>query len=113
MLESGPERIELKTALFARLDAIAPPSVILASSSSGLTMTAMQADCRHPERCVIGHPFNPPYLVPLVEVVGGKRTSEEAIVQFEELPPADVIVLGLYRDGTLPIEPRPMRPPIV
>lgn len=77
--ESGPERIELKTALFARLDAATAPRAILASSSSGLTMTAIQAECRHPERCVIGHPFNPPYLVPLVEVVGGRRTADEAI----------------------------------
>lgn len=79
--ENGPERIELKAALFARLDAITRPNVILASSSSGLTMTAIQADCRHPERCVIGHPFNPPYLVPLVEVVGGQRTSEETMTR--------------------------------
>ena len=82
--ENGPERIELKAALFARLDALAPPGVILASSSSGLAMTAIQADCRHPERCVIGHPFNPPYLVPLVEVVGGKRTSEESMTRAME-----------------------------
>lgn len=77
--ESGPERIELKVPLFARLDAATAPHVILAASSSGLTMTAIQEECRHPERCAIGHPFNPPYLVPLVEVVGGRRTSEEAI----------------------------------
>ncbi len=82
--ENGPERVELKTALFARMDAIAPAGVILASSSSGLTMTAVQADCRHPQRCVIGHPFNPPYLVPLVEVVGGKRTSEETMTRAME-----------------------------
>jgi carnitine 3-dehydrogenase len=75
--ESGPERVDLKTSLFAELDALVPPEVILASSSSGLMMSSIQSRCRHPERCVIGHPFNPPYLVPLVEVVGGARTSPE------------------------------------
>jgi carnitine 3-dehydrogenase len=73
--ESGPERDDLKTKLFAQMDAIVPPNVILASSSSGLMMTSIQSGCMHPERCVIGHPFNPPYLVPLVEVVGGVRTA--------------------------------------
>jgi hypothetical protein len=54
--------------------------VIVASSSSGLTMSEIQSDCRlHPERCVIGHPFNPPHLIPLVEIVGGAKTSEETI----------------------------------
>ena len=83
--ESGPERIELKSALFIRLDAAVPAGVLIASSSSGLTMTAIQAGCRHPERCVIGHPFNPPYLVPLVEVVGGQRTSEESLTRAMEI----------------------------
>jgi carnitine 3-dehydrogenase len=77
--ESGPERDDLKRELFARLDGVLPPDVILASSSSGLKMSSIQSRCRHPERCVIGHPFNPPYLVPLVEVVGGARTSPEAL----------------------------------
>ena len=57
-----------------------PPDVIIASSSSGLTMSEIQSACRlHPERCVIGHPFNPPHLVPLVEIVGGTLTSEATI----------------------------------
>jgi 3-hydroxyacyl-CoA dehydrogenase len=57
-----------------------PADVIIASSSSGLTMSEIQSDCPvHPERCVIGHPFNPPHLVPLVEVVGGTKTSEATI----------------------------------
>lgn len=77
--ESGPEREELKRDVFATLDAILPPQVILASSSSGLMMSAIQSRCRHPERCVIGHPFNPPYLVPLVEVVGGAKTSPRSL----------------------------------
>ncbi|MDI1334915.1 MAG: 3-hydroxyacyl-CoA dehydrogenase NAD-binding domain-containing protein [Lacunisphaera sp.] len=73
--ENGPEREELKVKLFAELDRLVPPDVILASSSSGLKMSAIQAGCRHPERCVIGHPFNPPHLIPLVEVVGGRSTA--------------------------------------
>ena len=72
--ESAPEREELKRALLARLDAVLDPAIVIASSSSGLLMSRMQIDCRHPERCVIGHPFNPPHLVPLVEVVGGEKT---------------------------------------
>jgi carnitine 3-dehydrogenase len=77
--ESAPEREELKRALLARLDAVLDPEIVIASSSSGLLMSRLQSDCRHPERCVIGHPFNPPHLVPLVEVVGGEKTGPEAI----------------------------------
>jgi len=77
--ESAPEREELKRALLARLDAVLDPEIVIASSSSGLLMSRLQNDCRHPERCVIGHPFNPPHLVPLVEVVGGEKTGSAAI----------------------------------
>jgi len=77
--ESAPEREELKRALLARLDAVLDPEIVIASSSSGLLMSRVQIDCRHPERCVVGHPFNPPHLVPLVEVVGGEKTGPEAI----------------------------------
>ena len=77
--ESAPEREELKRAVLARLDAILDPAIVIASSSSGLLMSRMQTECRHPERCVIGHPFNPPHLVPLVEVVGGEKTGSAAI----------------------------------
>ena len=77
--ESAPEQEELKRALLARLDAALDPTIVIASSSSGLLMSRVQTDCRHPERCVIGHPFNPPHLVPLVEVVGGEKTGPEAI----------------------------------
>jgi 3-hydroxyacyl-CoA dehydrogenase, NAD binding domain len=73
--ENAPEREALKRQLLRRIEAVLPASVIIASSSSGLLMTDLQADCRHPERCVIGHPFNRPHLVPLVEVVAGARTS--------------------------------------
>ncbi len=73
--ESAPEREELKRRLLAETDAAARPDVLIASSSSGLMPTAIQADCRHPERVLIGHPFNPVYLLPLCEVVGGQKTS--------------------------------------
>jgi 3-hydroxyacyl-CoA dehydrogenase len=83
--ENGPERIEFKRKLYAQLDELLPADVIIASSSSGLTMSEIQSACRsHPERCVIGHPFNPPHLVPLVEIVGGARTSEETIQRAAE-----------------------------
>jgi 3-hydroxyacyl-CoA dehydrogenase len=78
--ENGPERIDFKKKLYRELDEMLPPDVIIASSSSGLTMSEIQSACRlHPERCVIGHPFNPPHLVPLVEIVGGTLTSEATI----------------------------------
>jgi 3-hydroxyacyl-CoA dehydrogenase len=78
--ENGPEKIDFKRTLYKQLDELLPADVIIASSSSGLTMSEIQAACeRHPERCVIGHPFNPPHLVPLVEIVGGAKTSEDTI----------------------------------
>lgn len=77
--ENGPEREDLKRALFAELDQALPPDAIIASSSSGLLMSRLQEVCRHPGRCVIGHPFNPPHLIPLVEVVGGAQTSPATI----------------------------------
>jgi carnitine 3-dehydrogenase len=78
--ENGPEREDVKHALFAVLDEAAAPDVVLASSSSGLLPTAIARGCpHHPERVVIGHPFNPPHLIPLVEVVPGERTSDQAV----------------------------------
>jgi 3-hydroxyacyl-CoA dehydrogenase len=83
--ENGPERIDFKKRLYRQLDEALPADVIIASSSSGLTMSAIQSDCPlHPERCVIGHPFNPPHLVPLVEIVGGGKTSEATIQRASE-----------------------------
>lgn len=79
VLECGPERLDLKRELFEVLDTAAAPDVLLASSSSGLAPSAFQSGCRHPERVLVTHPFNPPHLVPLVEVVGGELTSEEAL----------------------------------
>src|SRR5215470_7384424 len=77
--ENGPERQDFKIKLFADIDAATPPNSIIASSSSGLTMSIMQSACKHPERCVIGHPFNPPHVIPLVEVVAGAKTSAETV----------------------------------
>src|ERR1700682_4078043 len=78
--ENGPERIDFKKKLYGQLDELLLADVIIASSSSGLTMSEIQSGCpSHPERCVIGHPFNPPHLVPLVEIVGGAKTSEDTI----------------------------------
>ena len=79
--ENGPERPDFKIKLFADIDAATPPDSIIASSSSGITMSVMQSACRHPERCVIGHPFNPPHMIPLVEVVGGEKTSPETVAR--------------------------------
>ncbi|GAA4343307.1 3-hydroxyacyl-CoA dehydrogenase NAD-binding domain-containing protein [Variovorax defluvii] len=77
--ENGPERLDFKVDLFRRMDAAAPPHAILASSSSGLTVSGMQSGCANPARVVLGHPFNPPHLIPLVEVIGGKGTSAETV----------------------------------
>jgi carnitine 3-dehydrogenase len=77
--EAAPEREDLKIKLFRDIDALAPPSVIISSSSSGFLPSRLQSECRHPERVVIGHPFNPVYLLPLVETVAGKKTSEDAM----------------------------------
>ena len=79
--ENGPEREDVKRELLARLDGVLPADVVIASSSSGLLISRLQTACRHPERVVLGHPFNPPHLIPLVEVVGGAQTSAAAIEQ--------------------------------
>ena len=70
-----------KSKLFADMDEVTPVDSLIASSSSGITPSVMQSDCKHPERVIVGHPFNPPHIIPLVEVVGGTKTSPEAIQQ--------------------------------
>jgi 3-hydroxyacyl-CoA dehydrogenase len=83
--ENGPERIDFKQKLYGQLDELLPPDVIIASSSSGLTMSEIQKGAAtHPERCVIAHPFNPPHLIPLTEIVGGAKTSEATIQRVTE-----------------------------
>jgi carnitine 3-dehydrogenase len=77
--ESAPEDLELKCTLLADIDAATPVDVVISSSTSGYGMSEMQTRCAHPERTVVGHPFNPPYLIPLVEVVGGTATAPEVV----------------------------------
>ena len=87
--EAAPERKDLKIKLFKDIDAIANPDVIISSSSSGFLPTDLQSECKHPERVIIGHPFNPVYLLPLVETVPGKQTSKDTMdragVYFESI----------------------------
>ena len=78
--ESAPERYEIKIELLRRLDRALPREVVIASSSSGLLISRLQEHCNYAERLVIGHPFNPPHIVPLVEVVGGFKTAQATIV---------------------------------
>ncbi len=94
--ESAPEKLDLKRDLLARLDAATPPGVVIASSTSGYPMTDMQTAAADPSRLVVGHPFNPPYLIPLVEVVGGERTDAAAVAwasRFYEVAGKSVITM--------------------
>ena len=77
--ESVPEVPELKAQVHAEIEAATTPDTLIASSTSGIKPTSMQANLNHPGRLVVGHPFNPVYLLPLVEVVGGEQTTSEAI----------------------------------
>jgi carnitine 3-dehydrogenase len=77
--ESIPEVLELKQDLYATLGDIADPRVVIASSTSGMSMTDIQSKCATPERTVVAHPFNPPYLLPLVEMIGGEKTAPETV----------------------------------
>jgi carnitine 3-dehydrogenase len=77
--ESAPDREQLKTDLFAEMDAAAPAASVLASSSSEFLPSRLQSRCEHPERVIVGHPFTPSYAMPLVEVVGGERTAPEVM----------------------------------
>ncbi len=77
--ESVPENLVVKQQLYARLGELVAADVVIASSTSGLSMTDIQKNCSTPQRTVVGHPFNPPYLLPLVEMVGGKQTSTDTV----------------------------------
>src|SRR3954468_18915328 len=77
--ENAPERPDFKIKLYAEMDGATPPDSIIASSSSGITPSVMQSACMRPERVLVGHPFNPPHIIPLVEVVGGAKTSPAAV----------------------------------
>lgn len=102
--ECGPEDLDLKTALFAEIGPALQPGAVVASSTSTLTPTGMQAGCPFAERVLVGHPFNPPHVVPLVEVVCGQRTSPETLASALEVYDAlqrRVIVLKGERPGHL------------
>ena len=77
--ENGPERLEIKREVIAAIDAIVPEDVLIATSSSGIVISTIQDAARHPERIILGHPFSPPHLIPLVEVVGGTLTSQDSV----------------------------------
>jgi len=77
--ESTPENEAIKDKVMAAISAAARPEVVIASSTSGIVPTRLQAQCKNPQRMLVGHPFNPVYLIPLVEVVGGKQTTPETI----------------------------------
>ena len=77
--ESGPERYRIKREIYREMDALARPDVVLASSTSAMLMTEIQSATAHPERCVVAHPYNPPHIVPLVEIVPGEATSAETV----------------------------------
>ncbi|MFO0998199.1 MAG: 3-hydroxyacyl-CoA dehydrogenase NAD-binding domain-containing protein [Alphaproteobacteria bacterium] len=77
--ESAPERVPLKIKLLAEIDRLARPDVVISSSTSGFVISSIYGKCKRPQRVVVGHPFNPPYLMPLVEVGGGPKTSKDAI----------------------------------
>ena len=79
--ENAPERPDFKMKLYAEMDEVVPVDSLLASSSSGITPSVIQSLCKYPERVLIGHPFNPPHIIPLVEIVGGSKTSPDAIQQ--------------------------------
>ena len=77
--ESGPERTELKQALYEQIEAVCPPDAIICSSTTGLMPSELQKFAQHPERIMVGHPYNPAFLLPLVEVCGGEKTTPENI----------------------------------
>ncbi|MGI5349535.1 3-hydroxyacyl-CoA dehydrogenase NAD-binding domain-containing protein [Streptomyces sp. CA-250714] len=100
--ESAPEKLELKRDLLARTDAATPRDVVIASSTSGYPMTDMQTEAANPGRLLVGHPFNPPYLIPLVEVAGGRRTDRAAVTwasRFYEVAGKSVITMDRELPG--------------
>jgi len=81
--ENGPERLDLKQALIAEIDTHAPPHALIGSSTSSFLASDLQSQCKNPERVLVAHPFNPPHLLPLVEIVGGDKTSEATLTAAE------------------------------
>lgn len=101
VIESATENMEFKQELFARMDRLAKPDAVLASNTSGLSITAIASLCKHPERVLTTHFWNPPHLMPLVEVVKGEKTSAEAVEQVRDL---------LARCGKTPVVVKKDRP---
>ncbi|MCX6598883.1 MAG: 3-hydroxyacyl-CoA dehydrogenase family protein [Acidobacteria bacterium] len=101
VVESAPENMEFKQELFAHLDQTTRPDAVLASNTSGLSITKIAERCQHPERVVTTHFWNPPYLMPLVEIVKGTRTSDEVAQALREL---------LSRCGKVPVIVKKDRP---
>ncbi len=101
VIESAPENMEFKQKLFAQMDSLAKPDAVLASNTSGLSITAIASQCRRPERVLTTHFWNPPHLMPLVEIVKGEKTSAEAVAQIREL---------LARCGKTPVVVKKDRP---
>ncbi|MCD8211414.1 MAG: 3-hydroxyacyl-CoA dehydrogenase family protein [Oscillospiraceae bacterium] len=82
--ESGPDSIDLKHQLIARIEAVADPDVVIATSTSSLSITEVFSEAEHPERCMGGHPYNPANLIPLVEITRGERTEDAYIAKAKE-----------------------------
>jgi len=100
--ESGPEQIDFKRQCFARLEQIVRPGALMLSSTSSLRATHIGSEMKHPQRMLVGHPFNPPHIMPLVEIVPGEKTSAEAVehtVAFYRLLGKAPVVLHREIDG--------------
>ena len=83
--ENAPEKEKLKTSLLKEIDQLLDKKILIASSSSGLLPTKIQSKCEFPNRVLIGHPFNPVYLLPLVEIVKGKKTSQQSALKLKKI----------------------------
>ena len=83
--ENAPEKEKLKTSLLQEIDQLLDKKILIASSSSGLLPTKIQSKCKYPNRVLIGHPFNPVYLLPLVEIVKGKKTSQQSALKLKKI----------------------------
>ena len=79
IIESVPERPDMKRAVYAEIETTAAPDAVITSSTSGIMPSELQSEMQHPERLMVAHPFNPVYLLPLVELVGGKLTDAKYI----------------------------------
>ena len=79
VVESVPERLDIKHSVYADIEAHAPSDAVIASSTSGIMPSDLQSSLTHPARLIVAHPFNPVYLLPVVEIVGGKSTTDDTI----------------------------------